>query len=314
MGLLSPIQKQFIKRPDASKNEIVYKWPDTNIRMHTQITVQPDEQALFVKDGVVKGTISEGIHDLDGSNIPFIGGLLAGATGGNYFVSEIYFVSIHEFVNQLFGGTVDNVTDPDTNLAVGLRAYGEYALKVIDPAALILNLVGTTNISSMSEINTWVGSQLIKAVREIVVSHVISPDQEKRWDILGIASKNDVLESESIAMTNELLKSYGISVSRLGNITVSIADEDAVTLKQLKRDIAYKNNVGAADAALKLGAAQGLSQGSENPGLFAAGLGFGTAAVQGVVQSTAAGLATCPSCGKQIGVNSQFCMYCGTKV
>lgn len=311
MGILSPIQKQFIKRPDSAKNQIVYKWPDDTIRMHTQLTVEPDEQALFVKEGKVVGTLSEGLHTIDGANIPFVGGLLALGTGGNYFVSELYFVSIREFVNQLFGGPVDNVTDPQTELAVGLRCYGEYSIKVISPQNLILNLVGTTNISSMGEINAWVSSQLLKVVREIVVSHVVSND-DKRWDVLGIAAHNEDLESESVTHTNELLTSYGLSITRLGNINVSLDDADAATLKQLKRDTAYGQNMPAADAALKLGAAKGFEQGGGNAGLLAAGFGLGGAAAGSAVQSVILG--SCPSCNAAIPAGAKFCPNCGKEL
>ncbi len=316
MSILSPIQKQFIKRPDSSKNQIVYKWPDMNIRMHSEITVEPDEQVLFVKEGQIKGVLSEGVHTLDGANIPFIGGLIDLGTGGNYFVSEVYFVSTKEFVNQLFGGPIDNVTDPQSELAVGLRCFGEYAIKAIDPQALIMNLIGTSNIVSMGDINEWVSSQLLKQVREIVVSHIITNDESTKWDILGIASHTDVLEDESVVDTNKALTSYGLSITRLGNITVSIKDEDAATLKQLKRDVVYGQNMNAADAALKLGAAKGFEEGNANPGLFAAGMGFGYAASSSGVQETLQSNQGqhCTSCGTLLPTGAKFCPNCGMKI
>lgn len=318
MGLLSPIQKQFIKRPDEAKDEMVYKWPDNTIRSHTQLTVEPDEEALFVKEGVVKGIVNEGVHSLDGANIPFIGGLINAGTGGNYLASELFFVSIHEFVNRKFGGAIDNVTDPQTELAVGLRCFGEYSIKAIDPQSLVLNLVGTSNISSMDEIDTWVSSQLLKIVREIVIAHVISTDDTKHWDILGIASHNEDIEDESVVHTNVILQSYGLAIGRLGNITISLKDEDAETLKQLKRDLVYGKNMSAADAALKLGAAKGFEEGNGSgatAGLFAAGLGMGYSATNEAVGGMIATnpMKYCTQCGKQITADAKYCPHCGAK-
>ena len=312
MSIFNPIRKQFIKRPDDAKNQIVYKWPDNNIRMHTQLTVEPDEVALFVKEGNVVGTLNEGVHTLDGANVPFIGGLLSAATGGDYFASELYFVSTKEFVDQRFGGTIDNVLDPRSGLAVGLRCFGEYAIKMANAQNLILNLIGTTNDYSMSGISEWTSGQLLKVVREIVVSHVVSTDTTKTWDILGIAAQNDAVESETLPKVNENLESYGIMITRLANITISINDDDAATLKQLKRDTVYGSNMNAADAALKLGAAKGFEEGSSSPGLFAAGIGLGSAASNSAVQSTLQN--TCKSCGAVLPIGAVYCMNCGTKV
>ncbi|MEO6991007.1 MAG: SPFH domain-containing protein, partial [Candidatus Baltobacteraceae bacterium] len=117
------LRREFIARPDQSKGQIVFKWPDTTIRSFTQLTVEPDEMALFVRDGTVRGTIPPGRVTLDTSLLPFLGALVDAASGSNMFKAEVYFVSTREFPDLPFGGLVDNVVDPDTSLAVGLRVF-----------------------------------------------------------------------------------------------------------------------------------------------------------------------------------------------
>src|SRR6202011_2307977 len=142
MGLFgNEVRREFIARPDEAKGQILYKWPDQNIRKFTQLTVQQDEQAVVFRDGQVQGTIQPGRPTLDSSEIPFMGKLGDAASGGNLFKTEIYFVSTREFPDLPFGGSVDNVVDPETTLAIGLRVFGEYSLKIIEPQSLILNLV-----------------------------------------------------------------------------------------------------------------------------------------------------------------------------
>ena len=70
-GLKSEAQRNFIARADAAKDHIIYKYPERNVRMMTQLTVGADEVALFVKDGVVVGTLGKGRHSLDTNNVPF---------------------------------------------------------------------------------------------------------------------------------------------------------------------------------------------------------------------------------------------------
>ena len=142
MGIFGEIRREFIARPDQAKGQILYKWPDTNIRKLTQLTVEQDELAVFFRDGRVQGTITPGRCTLDSSEIPFLGMLVDAASGGNLFKTELYFISTREFPNLPFGGMIDNVVDPETTLAVGLRVFGEYSLKAIEPQSLILNLVG----------------------------------------------------------------------------------------------------------------------------------------------------------------------------
>ncbi len=76
MGIFDTIKgeakRNFIARADEAKDEIIYKYPENNIRMMTQLTVDADEVALFVKDGKVGGQAGAGRHTLDTSNIPFL--------------------------------------------------------------------------------------------------------------------------------------------------------------------------------------------------------------------------------------------------
>ena len=64
------LNRQFIARPDSAKEDILYKWPDMTIRRLTQVTVQPDETAIFFKEGKVAGTLPQGRSTLDGALIP----------------------------------------------------------------------------------------------------------------------------------------------------------------------------------------------------------------------------------------------------
>jgi len=52
--------------------------------MLTQVTVQPDETALFIKEGKVAGVVPQGRSTLDGKLIPFLGDLVDWASGGQH--------------------------------------------------------------------------------------------------------------------------------------------------------------------------------------------------------------------------------------
>lgn len=313
------IGREFIARPDTSKAQIVYKWPDQNIRRWAQITVQADEQAVFFRDGQVQGTILPGRATLESSEIPFLGKLVDAATGGNVFKTEIYFVSTREFPTLPFGGMVDNVVDPDTGVAVGLRVYGDYSLKIVEPQSLILNLVGTQQLLSNDQITDWMRDQLLKVFRTDVVAHIT----EQRWPILGIAAHNDDIEQETISRVQTHIQTYGIQIVRMGNFTITLKEEDEAILKNYRRDIAYSKLAGgfqqyAAGEAL-LGVGQGASKGDGGatmPALLGLGLGMGGQMMGYQNQGMQGGQATAPQvrCSHCNALNpeaAKFCSGCG---
>src|SRR6202171_943514 len=317
MGLFgNEVRREFIARPDAAKGQILYKWPDQNIRKFTQLTVQQDEQAVFFRDGQVQGTIQPGRATLDSSEIPFLGKLVDAASGGNLFKTEIYFVSTREFPDLPFGGSIDNVVAPDTGLAVGLRVFGQYSLRIVEPQSLILNLVGTQNLQSNDEITDWMREQLLKTLRTDVTSAIVS----QGWAILGIASHTEEIEKDTIDKVQGNIGTYGVQIVRLGNFTISIKEEDEETLKGLRKDVAYTKLAGgfqqyAAGEAM-LGVGEGASQGGGAlpPALLGIGLGMGqnVAGVQG--QQRADGGATpvrCGNCDTPNPESAKFCSSCG---
>ena len=315
MGIFrGEIRREFIARPDQAKNQILFKWPDTNIRKLTQLTVQQDELAVFFRDGLVQGTINPGRCTLDSSEIPFLGRLVDAASGGNLFKTEIYFVSTREFPNLPFGGMIDNVVDPETGLAVGLRVFGEYSLKAVEPQSLILNLVGTQNIQTNEQVTDWMREQLLKVLRTDVTSHIVS----QNWPILGIAAHSDEIEGETLAKVQRFINTYGLQIVRLGNFTISIKEEDEEALKRYRKDLQYTKlaggyqqySVGQALQGVGEGAAQG---GGGNPAILGIGLGLGQT-VAGAGQTVAAGgqvQVRCGNCGTLNSESAKFCSSCG---
>jgi membrane protease subunit (stomatin/prohibitin family) len=315
MGIFGEIRREFIARPDQAKNQILYKWPDTNIRKMTQLTVQQDEMAVFFRDGLVQGTINPGRSTLDSSEIPFLGKLVDFASGGNLFKTEIYFISTREFPNLPFGGMIDNVVDPETGLAVGLRVFGEYSLKVVEPQSLILNLVGTQNIQTNDQVTDWMREQLLKVLRTDVTTHIVS----QNWPILGITAHTDEIEQETLTKVQSFVNSYGLQIVRLGNFTISIKDDDEETLKRYRKDVQYTKlaggfqqaSIGQALQGVGEGAAQG--GGAANPAILGIGLGL-SQTVAGAGQTVAAGgqvQVRCGNCGTLNAESAKFCSSCG---
>src|SRR2546426_355157 len=211
-----------------------------------------------------------------------------------------------EFPNLPFGGMIDNVVDLETTLAIGLRVFGEYSLKAVEPQSLILNLVGTQNIQTNDQVTDWMREQLLKVLRTDVVSHVVS----QNWPILGIAAHTEEIEQETLQKVQGYISSYGLQIMRLGNFTISIKEEDEETLKRYRKDAQYSRlaggfqqySVGEALQGVGEGAAQG--GGAGNPAVLGIGLGLG-GMVTGAGQTVAAGGQVQVRCGNCGTLNSE---------
>src|SRR5216683_8125790 len=176
-------KRNFIARADEAKDDIVYKYPERNIRMMTQLTVASDEIALFVKDGKVEGKLGPGRHNLDANNVPFVSRLLEKFTGGNLFIAEVFFVSTREFAGLKFGGPIGDMRDPDTSLGIGTMVYGDFSLRVSDPARLVIGLVGMGAQSNEAFLG-WFRDQVLKVTRDRIAELMV----KKRWPLLDITS------------------------------------------------------------------------------------------------------------------------------
>ncbi len=211
--------REFIAVPDDRKGQIVFKWPDVTIRRFTHAIVNADEVAMFVNTGQIAATMGPGRHSIDADEIPGLGAIIDFATGGNAYRAELYFVGTREYTGFKFGGRVDDVQDPRTGLVVTLRVFGDYALRVIDPARLITNLTATVDVTDNERIAGWVSDQLLKVLRTNVTTQVVA----NGWPILGLSVHSPEIEQAAITAGNGQLEAYGIAVTRMGNFDINLS-------------------------------------------------------------------------------------------
>lgn len=321
----SEVKGLFVIRPPESKNWIVYRHPNTNIRFGTQITVDEDDVAVFFREGKVYGTLKPGRNTLATTNIPFLGKLVDKITGGRMLKAEIFFVSTREFTNLSFGGVVGEVKDPESELAVGVRVYGTYSLKVKNPVLLITELVGKKGFVSNEEVTTWMGEQILKSMKDFVGKLIV----KKKWPLLEVISGAYTSEIETVSLqrVKQDVSSYGIVIPRLGNFTLNMKEEDEKSLKEFRKDFAYTKMAGGfgkyAEGKMMIGAGKGMGKGGGGEGggagtaLSGAGLGIGLGAGLSVFDKMRGrgGEATvkvrCASCGTLATENAKFCPSCG---
>lgn len=296
----SEVDRAFMSRPDEFKSYIVWRWPDTNIRKLTQCTVEADEVAVFVKEGKVAGTLGPGRHTLDGASIPFLSFLVDKVTGGDFWMSEVYFVSTRQIHGVKFGGEIGRVKDPETELRVRLRAFGEVTVKVSDPGALITNQTGLGAVKDNIEQFKRIVSERVMLALSDDVGEVIA-HKKVPLDVVLSGSLKEELIVECKSGVDQNLQGVGLSVVAFSslNINPDEADykklqEDAEEMRMASREArkaqlmnqveiqkraqlsqlagGYQN---FAQSEMMLGAGAGLAKGGESSGNALAGAGLG---------------------------------------
>jgi membrane protease subunit (stomatin/prohibitin family) len=346
-GIKGETQQQFLARPDSSKDLVLYKWPETNIRMMSVVTVQPDEWAYFIKQGQVAGYLQGGQHKLDGAQIPFLGGLIDSFTGGNVLMAELYFVSSREFANNKFGGSMGEVEDPGTGEVIRCGVFGEFVFKVIDPAKLILNLVGTQPITGNDFIIDAIKDQLTKILRATINRKM----KDEQWSLLDVTSGAYTLEFETaiVATAAQYTEPFGLQITRIEDFLVNMDDVDRLRLLEIKDRMAKMRLAGdprymaAAQTEAMFGAAEGMKTGGDGVGMAGLFVGAGigqqvaggmqsgqvqqaatqaaaneqsaaaAAAAPAAAAPAAAAAATvaCSNCGTANPAGAKFCSNCG---
>jgi membrane protease subunit (stomatin/prohibitin family) len=325
-------RRENIAVPDERKDQIVYKWPDLQIRRFTKAIVAPDEVAVFLYQGQVIGTLPPGRHQVDATELPFLGMFKDILTGGDAYRTELYFVSSRE-IRDRFGGRVDEVQDPQTGMLVTLRVFGDYILKVADPVALITKYSGTQNVPDNGRITDLCDDLLLRSLRQDLTRNIV----RNGWPVLGLSAFTDEIEGTTLEGGNARLAEYGLTLVALTNFVISLDDETEAELRRLAKDTAYSRLAGGfqqyAAGEMALGAGEGMAKGGAGvSGAFlGAGIGLGGVAAQppppGPAPPAAPGFAgggagyapqpatvDCPSCHAANAAGAKFCASCGASM
>jgi membrane protease subunit (stomatin/prohibitin family) len=249
------VQRMMIARDDAHKDKVVFKHKDQTFPFWSQLTVDSDEVCLFFKDGQYVGALGPGRHTLQTQNIPFLNSLIDKFTGGNLFISELYFVTTRPMYrdgqgNPLgFGGPIGSMRDPELDIRVNPRAFGTYSYKVVDPVAFVLKFTGQTGSVDPDRAMQWVRDQLLMGLKA-TLARMIKAGDMTLMD-LGTAGPD---AARAIVQDCPDLKEIGVQVLEIAKLNINLSDEDQARIDEFQDQIvqakidARKAKIGIAQA------------------------------------------------------------------
>jgi membrane protease subunit (stomatin/prohibitin family) len=250
------VQKMMILRPDAQKDKVVYKHPDQTFPFWSQLTVDSDEVCLFFKDGQYRGVLGPGRHSLDTQNIPFLGMLVDKFTGGNVFVSELFFVTTSPMYGQGFGGPIGSMRDPELDIRVNPRVFGTYSFRIVDPVRFVIEFWRQKAGDPETALG-WVRDQLVMGVKA-TLTRLLRSGELTMMD-LGAAGP-DV--ARAIVQSCPDLANIGVQVLEIAKLNINLSEEDQARIDEFQDQIvqakldARKAKIGVDRAAAEAQARQ----------------------------------------------------------
>jgi membrane protease subunit (stomatin/prohibitin family) len=275
VDLMGRIRGEFVdivEWTDDSRDTIVWRFPryENEIKMGARLVVRESQTAVFVNEGRIADVFAPGTYELETQNLP----LLATLKGWKYgfhspFKAEVYFVSMRQFTDMKWGTQSPVILrDPEFGM-VRVRAFGAFALRVVDPAALLRELAGTDPQFRTEEVQEY--------LRQLIVGRFGNALSTAQVPLLDLTGRQDAIGAQlSEALTAEL-GSSGIAIPRfvIENISVPPEVEQAIDTRS-RMGIA-----GNLDDFTRFQAANAIQTAAANPGGAGEGLGLGVGMAMG---------------------------------
>ena len=270
---------QVIQYQDPTGQTMVARFPREGtaaIQLGSQLIVKESQRAVFFRDGKALDTFGPGRHTLATQNLPLLGGLLGLPFGGKSpFQAAVFFVSTQTFLD-LKWGTKEPVVFRDRELAmVRLRAFGKFAVRIVDAQLFVNGVVGTAGAYTTDGVEAYFKDVIVARLNDLLGENLTSIfDLPKVYDELGMGLKARVAEDFS---------KYGIDLVDLFLGAITPPAEVQAMIDERSGMAA----VGDMDSYLKFKAARAMGdaaqQGGEGGGTVASGMGLGVGAGLGMM-------------------------------
>jgi membrane protease subunit (stomatin/prohibitin family) len=287
MGFLTGQLRSVIQweNPDP---EVLYQCFSDNgdeIKNASKLIVGPGQGCVFVYEGRVEATYAEeGLYELKTANLPFITTLrkLMQAFRSEHKVG-LYFYRTAKILNLKWGTEATiKYEDPKYKFPVGLRAFGNYSMRIIDGRGFFQQVVGGAQSYRVESIREAINARLLQPLTDYLAEAgysyaQIDPQREE------IAAGLSVKLKDEFTRLGFLLEDFRIEGTSF--------DDD--TLRRINRIADVGAEAQAATAAgvsyAQLQQLAAMRDAAKNPG--AAGVGMAMAVGMGMAGAVAPALA-----------------------
>ena len=176
MGLMDFIKKQFIdilEWVEEGDGTLAWRYPiaDREIQYGGSLTVRESQMAVFVNEGKIADVFAPGRYTLTTQTLPVLTYLKNwDKLFESPFKSDVYFFSTRQQIDQRWG-TTQPVTIRDQDFgAVRLRAFGNYAWRIVDPKLFHTEVSGTRERYTVADIDGQLRALMLQHISDAVAS------------------------------------------------------------------------------------------------------------------------------------------------
>jgi membrane protease subunit (stomatin/prohibitin family) len=251
---------------DDSRDTIVWRFPryENEIKMGAKLVVRESQTAVFVNEGQIADVFLPGTHTLTTQNMPILSTLKGWKYGfESPWKAEVYFVNTRQFTDIKWG--TQNpviVRDPEFG-AVRLRAFGGCAIRVVDPARLLRELVGTDPQFRTEEVQEY--------LRQLIVGRLGAALATAQVPLLDLAAQQLTIGNTLAAVLSDELAGIGIQIPKFMIENISVPPEVEAALDK-RTSIGVVGNL---DQYAKFQAANAMEDAANNEGAGGQGFGLG---------------------------------------
>ena len=324
---------RYVDSKNPSKSDELGNW--------TQLIVRENQEAILFRDGQALDLFRAGRHSLSTDNIPLLRRLINIPTGGeSAFKAGVWFVNKVNLLDIKWGTpTPILLRDPEYQIPIYVRAFGQFGLRVDESRQFVLKLAGNKRELTRSDIESYFKGLILSRIGDMISSYIA----HKKVNIFEINAYLEDMSNEAVEKLRPEFKNFGIEPLNFyfGSINIIDDDDGFKKLKAAMSERASMNVMGYNYQQQR--SFDILESAAKNEGgssLLGAGVGLGAGmGMGGTIGQMAANMnqyinqapaapaqnpaptsnsnstgAKCPSCGQPVIEGAKFCPNCGARL
>ncbi|NOY72638.1 MAG: SPFH domain-containing protein [Gammaproteobacteria bacterium] len=270
MALWDKLFSEFVDVIDWTNDDndtMVHRFERYNneIKFGAKLTVRESQVAIFVNEGEIADILEPGMYELTTANLPVLSTLQSWQHGfESPFKAEVYFFNMVRF-QDLKWGTKNPVILRDKEFGpIRIRGFGTYSIRIDNPKAFLLEIVGTDGHFSVDEISNQLRNLIMTRFLTILASSGIP--------VLDMTANYDQLSEYLTQKISSEFNEYGLKITKflVENISVPPVVEAALD-KRTSMGV-----IGSLEKYMQFQSAEAIEAAAKNPsGGASEGIGFG---------------------------------------
>ena len=174
MALMDFIKKQFIDVIQWTESEdgvLAWRFPmaDMEIQYGASLTVRESQLALFINEGKVADQFGPGMFKLTTQTLPVLTYLENwDKLFESPFKSDVHFFSTRQQIDRKWGTPQPiSIRDKDFG-AVRLRAFGNYAYRLVEPKKFFAEISGTRELYRVDDLDGQLRGLVVQNIADAI--------------------------------------------------------------------------------------------------------------------------------------------------